>query len=73
MKHSSASLIAIGFRPTPQPWRLASVATSFINDPAIFSVVAEYEGRVVGSNFLDERDPIGASADYGDPSSKSAG
>ena len=34
------------------------LATSFINHPAIFGVVAEYEGRVVGSNFLDERDSI---------------
>lgn len=34
------------------------LATSFINHPAIFGVVAEYDGRVVGSNFLDERDPI---------------
>jgi predicted N-acetyltransferase YhbS len=34
------------------------LATSFINHPAIFGVVAEYEGRAVGSNFLDERDPI---------------
>ena len=50
------------------------LATSFINDPAIFGVVAEYEGRVVGSNFLDERDPIRASGRLRlTPSSKSAG
>jgi GNAT superfamily N-acetyltransferase len=30
----------------------------FINHPAIFGIVAEREGEVVGSNFLDERDPI---------------
>lgn len=34
------------------------LATSFINHPSIFGVVAEYDGQVVGSNFLDERDPI---------------
>ena len=31
-----------------------------INHPRIYSVVAEKDGRVVGSNFLDERGPIGA-------------
>src|ERR1051325_8638627 len=36
------------------------LATSFINHPSIFGVVAEYDGQVVGSNFLDERDPIRA-------------
>jgi predicted N-acetyltransferase YhbS len=30
----------------------------FVNHPAIFGVVAEIDGRVVGSNFLDERNPI---------------
>ncbi len=30
----------------------------FIDHPAIFGVVAEIDGRVVGSNFLDERNPI---------------
>ncbi len=34
------------------------LTTSFINHPSIFGVVAEYDGQVVGSNFLDERDPI---------------
>jgi hypothetical protein len=34
------------------------LATSFINDPSIFGVVADYHGQIVGSNFLDERDPI---------------
>lgn len=34
------------------------LATSFINHPSIFGVVAEQDGQVVGSNFLDERDPI---------------
>ncbi len=34
------------------------VAGSLIRDPAVFAIVAEVGGRVVGSNFLDERDPI---------------
>ncbi len=34
------------------------LASLFINHPAIFGVVAESDGEVVGSNFLDERDPI---------------
>jgi len=34
------------------------LAGLFIDHPAIFGVVAERHGEVVGSNFLDERDPI---------------
>jgi predicted N-acetyltransferase YhbS len=34
------------------------LAGMFIGHPAIFGVVAESGGRIVGSNFLDERDPI---------------
>jgi predicted N-acetyltransferase YhbS len=34
------------------------VAGSLIQNPAVFAIVAELGGRVVGSNFLDERDPI---------------
>jgi predicted N-acetyltransferase YhbS len=30
----------------------------FVNHPAIFGVVAEIDGRIVGSNFLDERNLI---------------
>jgi predicted N-acetyltransferase YhbS len=46
------------------PWDFPSVevgvqfATTFINHPLIFGVVAEYDNKVVGSNFLDERGPI---------------
>jgi GNAT superfamily N-acetyltransferase len=32
--------------------------SAFIAHPAIWGVVAEREGRIVGSNFLDERGPI---------------
>ena len=34
------------------------LATAFIGDPSIFGVVAESDGKVVGSNFLTEGDPI---------------
>jgi GNAT superfamily N-acetyltransferase len=34
------------------------VASFFIDHPSIFSVVAEVEGEVVGTSFLDERDAI---------------
>ena len=30
----------------------------WIPHPSIWGVVAEIGGRIVGSNFLDERDPI---------------
>jgi len=29
-----------------------------INHPSVYGVVAEREGQIIGSNFLDERDPI---------------
>jgi predicted N-acetyltransferase YhbS len=34
------------------------IASVFIGHPSIFGVVAERDGRIVGSNFLDERDSI---------------
>jgi ribosomal protein S18 acetylase RimI-like enzyme len=34
------------------------LTSNFIGHPAIWGVVAEAEGRIVGSNFLDERGPI---------------
>jgi predicted N-acetyltransferase YhbS len=46
------------------PWDFpsAEVATgmvaSMLSNPGFFSVVAELDGKVVGSNFLDERNPI---------------
>ena len=36
----------------------AQLARGFIAHPAIWGVVAEREGRIVGSNFLDERGPV---------------
>ena len=35
-----------------------SIIAGLIAHPAIFAVVAEYAGKIVGSNFLDERDEI---------------
>jgi predicted N-acetyltransferase YhbS len=46
------------------PWDFPSVeagtqlATTFIAAPSIYGVVAELDGRVVGSNFMAEGDPI---------------
>jgi predicted N-acetyltransferase YhbS len=46
------------------PWDFLSVvagtqlATTFIAAPSIYGVVAELDGRVVGSNFMAEGDPI---------------
>jgi predicted N-acetyltransferase YhbS len=34
------------------------LATVFIGDPSVFAVVAEFDGRVIGSNYLSEGDPI---------------
>jgi GNAT superfamily N-acetyltransferase len=34
------------------------LTTNFISHPSIYGVVAEIDGRVVGSNFLDERGPV---------------
>jgi predicted N-acetyltransferase YhbS len=36
----------------------AALLSVFIPHPMIWGVVAEIDGRIVGSNFLDERDPI---------------
>jgi hypothetical protein len=40
-----------------------TLARSLIEDPAVFGVVAERAGRIVGSNFLTEGD---RSAAWGD-------
>jgi predicted N-acetyltransferase YhbS len=49
------------FRPDfPSIEAAAQLAQLFIADPAVFGVVAESEGRIVGSNFLTEWDSIRA-------------
>ena len=35
-----------------------AITTGLLSHPGFYSVVAELDGRVVGSNFLDERNPI---------------
>jgi len=46
------------------PWDFPSVevatgaVTMMLSNPGFYSVVAELDGKIVGSNFLDERNPI---------------
>src|SRR5688500_6659188 len=48
--------------------------SAWIPHPAIWGVVAEVDGRIVGSNFLDERDPIrGVGPITVDPSGQNVG
>jgi predicted N-acetyltransferase YhbS len=48
-----------GFRPDfPSVAAATQFARHFIGDPAVFGVVAESGGRVVGSNFLSEWDEV---------------
>lgn len=52
---------AHGFPPDfPTPDDATGLAAAFIADPSIFGVIAESGGRVVGSNFLTEGDPVRA-------------
>jgi predicted N-acetyltransferase YhbS len=47
---------------------------AWIPHPSIWGIVAEIEGRIVGSNFLDERDPIrGVGPITVDPKGQNAG
>jgi len=46
-------------RDFPTPETATAMMSAWIPHPQVWGVVAEREGRVVGSNFLDERDPIG--------------
>ena len=45
-------------RDFPTPEAAMELASAFIAHPLIWGVVAERDGRVVGSNFVDERGPI---------------
>ena len=49
-------------RDFPVPEAAAGIMGMWVPHPSIWGVVAELDGRIVGSNFLDERDPIPASA-----------
>lgn len=49
------------FRPDFESPEVATqLAESFVANPSVYGVVAEQDGRVVGSNFLWEHDPIRA-------------
>jgi predicted N-acetyltransferase YhbS len=50
---------AHNFQPDfPSPEAAAEMLSGLISHPGIFDIVAEIDGKVVGSNFLDERNPI---------------
>jgi predicted N-acetyltransferase YhbS len=50
---------AHGFTPDfPAPEVAIGVLTRMLADPKFYSVVAEIDGQIVGSNFLDERNTI---------------
>jgi len=52
----------------------AGVMGMWIPHPSVWGVVAELDGRIVGSNFLDERDPIrGVGPITVDPQGQNAG
>ena len=52
----------------------AGIMGMWIPHPSIWGVVAELDGRIVGSNFLDERDPIrGVGPITVDPQGQAAG
>jgi predicted N-acetyltransferase YhbS len=45
-------------RDFPAPEVALGLTRAFVSHPSVYAVVAEEDGRVVGSNFLDERDAI---------------
>jgi predicted N-acetyltransferase YhbS len=45
-------------RDFPTPEAASDLVGAFIAHPSIWGVVAEVDGRVIGSNFLDERGPV---------------
>jgi GNAT superfamily N-acetyltransferase len=58
----------------PSPEIAATVLSSLISHPNIYGVVAEKEGKLLGSNFLDERSRIaGVGPITIDPNSQNAG
>ena len=50
---------AHNFQPDfPSPEAATGVLSTLLAHPGFYAVVAEHDGRIVGSNFLDERTPI---------------
>ncbi|HZC47073.1 MAG TPA: hypothetical protein VE243_11395, partial [Candidatus Acidoferrum sp.] len=45
-------------REFPAPEVANEVARSMITTPGFYGIVAELNGRIAGSNFMDERSPI---------------
>src|SRR5215212_5536520 len=45
-------------RDFPSPEVATGLMSFLIGHPGVYGVVAERDGRIVGSNFLDERSPI---------------
>jgi predicted N-acetyltransferase YhbS len=61
-------------RDFPVPEAAAQLMGAWIPHPSIWGVVAELDGQIVGSNFLDERDPIrGVGPITVDPECQNAG
>ncbi len=61
-------------RDFPVPEAAVGMMSAWIPHPRVWGVVAEVDGRVVGSNFLDERDPIrGVGPITVDPAGQNAG
>lgn len=61
-------------RDFPEPDAAVGMISAWIPHPGIWGVVAEAGGRIVGSNFLDERDPIrGVGPITVDPSVQNSG
>jgi predicted N-acetyltransferase YhbS len=61
-------------RDFPVPEAASAMIDAWIGHPSVWGVVAEVDGRVVGSNFLDERDPIrGVGPITVDPNGQNAG
>jgi predicted N-acetyltransferase YhbS len=61
-------------RDFPELEAAIGLMQAWIPHPSIWGIVAEIEGRIVGSNFLDERDPIrGVGPITVDPKGQNAG
>jgi predicted N-acetyltransferase YhbS len=61
-------------RDFPELEAAMGLMQAWIPHPSIWGIVAEIEGRIVGSNFLDERDPIrGVGPITVDPKGQNAG
>ena len=61
-------------RDFPAPEAATAMMAGWIPHPQVWGVVAERDGQIVGSNFLDERDPVlGVGPITVDPAGQNAG